>query len=922
MVINDRLKGQHYRSFITKLASKHNIENIIDGLIHYYDNLNNNIKELFDKVTDTRKDMIQKLAQIYEKTLHFKYVLEHFELEVDAHILENFNKALTSFENNINVFVTSYEANLFNHNTITDNEISIGELRNFAEWDRSINIVPSTLGIQWFGGKIKDKSVINKLKDVIRIVKLNTTSGKEYEDYINSNLILEIFLYSASGGITWLQLGQNATFGLNMIVKYQSDESKFNLKLNTESFDTIKKFDLNTFDLDMILNTCIDDKDLSNGNVYIKVKTNIPSNNESGRDQYYLLSSNDMTDYETKKTVNEFGNKLIYHDNKDIEYLKQKQMSIRDVFNKKFPTIKTPNLLNAKLDNYENFGFSTEEQMFNVELICRNKLINQKIYNPLKEEMNTLSDIVSGYVVSNANIFSSKNYFDDSQQFNVEFDGNDIKYYKGEEVIDLANELRVGELNPLIKNETMFDITNVDSISKTHIVPSEILYGKDITNKTIINKITNNTRFENMLSDKTENEVLTQSANDIDPGNNFTNQEVYAFAKIADNTILISTSNGLFKYNLNDPNHFKTKIPLNQQDITRTTVYDIIINKFNKIIMATNSGIVQYDSQSNIISNYGISGGEWAKLFTSLDGSKVYAIRKDFEITREGDLFLYGDSIAVENNINTSMVLIKNAYTNQDNYKCDETISNILRDTVDWSDYNYRRINETDFNVITDPTTGKFFFYKRGNKMLLASSQNGSFEFANFTIVSALSEYNIISAIKIGRKIYLGTTTDNLCYNIDTNELEEFVYNYEVLVNNRIEKHKIYLLDNLEYMFDNHDIENKTPSNCVIYYCNNNLFFVPKDYFDSEVVGITYTNSIYYVLTSSGYIYKYDIDFKFLGIISSTMIPKDIGHVENLLLVLYDETLTTDSITKSSYDCFLTNYETRNGIIKRNLLNK
>ena len=61
MVINDRLKGQHYRSFITKLASKHNIENIIDGLIHYYDNLNNIIKQLFDKVTDTRKDMIQKL---------------------------------------------------------------------------------------------------------------------------------------------------------------------------------------------------------------------------------------------------------------------------------------------------------------------------------------------------------------------------------------------------------------------------------------------------------------------------------------------------------------------------------------------------------------------------------------------------------------------------------------------------------------------------------------------------------------------------------------------------------------------------------------------------------------------------------------------------------------------------------------------
>ena len=91
MVVNDRLKGQHYRSFITKLASKHNIENIIDGLIHYYDNLNNNIKQLFDKVTDTRKDMIQKLAQIYEKTLHFKYVLEHFELEVDAHIIENFN---------------------------------------------------------------------------------------------------------------------------------------------------------------------------------------------------------------------------------------------------------------------------------------------------------------------------------------------------------------------------------------------------------------------------------------------------------------------------------------------------------------------------------------------------------------------------------------------------------------------------------------------------------------------------------------------------------------------------------------------------------------------------------------------------------------------------------------------------------------
>ena len=237
MVINDKLKGEFYRTPLTKLASRNNVLTTLNELIEYFNKLSELIDSNFQKITDTRNAMKVNLLTIYERTKHFKYVLDHFKIDVDSHITERLNDAIENFQNKITTFVTPYEANLFNHSCVTDDVISNKVDTNAVEdWDRSINMLASELGIRWFGGKISDKSLITELDNILHITKVNTYEGYTNEDYINSNLILDIFLYT-SKGITWLSLGKNGDFGYNIIVKYQSKESPFNLKVLSETYN-------------------------------------------------------------------------------------------------------------------------------------------------------------------------------------------------------------------------------------------------------------------------------------------------------------------------------------------------------------------------------------------------------------------------------------------------------------------------------------------------------------------------------------------------------------------------------------------------------------------------------------------------------------------------------------------------------------
>ena len=156
MVINDKLKGEFYRTPITKLASRNNILTTLNELVDYFNNIYELLDSNFENISRQRESMKEKLLMIYEKTMHFKYVLDHFRLDVDAHILERLNDAIENFQNRMTTFVTPYELNLFNHSSITDDKITTTLNPNSVEdWDRSVNMLASNLGIRWFGGDRK-----------------------------------------------------------------------------------------------------------------------------------------------------------------------------------------------------------------------------------------------------------------------------------------------------------------------------------------------------------------------------------------------------------------------------------------------------------------------------------------------------------------------------------------------------------------------------------------------------------------------------------------------------------------------------------------------------------------------------------------------------------------------------------------------
>ena len=59
---------------------------------------------------------------------------------------------------------------------------------------------------------------------------------------------------------------------------------------------------------------------LKNGNVYIKVKTNLPSNTFSGLDEYYISGSTSINEYNDNRVIKNLGRRHIAHNNRDYGY--------------------------------------------------------------------------------------------------------------------------------------------------------------------------------------------------------------------------------------------------------------------------------------------------------------------------------------------------------------------------------------------------------------------------------------------------------------------------------------------------------------------------------------------------------------------------------------------------------------------------
>ena len=645
MALNDKLKGAYYRTPLTKLASRSTIINQFNELIDYFNSLNELLSGIFNEVTKTREYAIGLLLKMEATIAHFKYIKDQYQNELDAHIQERLAALIESFTNSFNNILEKYNVNMFNHSTISDDygsNSTKNEANNLEEWDKSVSMNASDLGIRWFGGKFSDKHVVSEINNLFHLIKINTADGKINEDVINSNPILELFVKTPKG-ISWLVLGQNGSLGYNMIVKYQSGELINNIKIMSENYYTPKKYEINNFDLNLFITTLLDTKDVNGSNVYIKVKTNLPSNTESGREGYFVSTSaktNTFDDfYESREIVNA-ANKLMYEDNKDLQILKRDDISLSDM-TKTENTIKveTEEVINPVLSK-EFHGSNTqssENNAYYAELNNRFETNNEVSFanvtkNHEDKTMNSMQDTISGRVTHHQNVVNTKNRFyeDDFDNANKEYDEDSKpKYFKGQQIEDLFDYRNVGRVQLLAKNEHMFEIDG--TISNKHpVIHNDKTYAANKSDNTVVNRLYNNALFDTFDDDKyieRKFRILHKDEKDF---------EINCIVKTKLLGVLIGTTKGV--YILEGNKGFVSPVNTNVKCILEfgNTVY----------VGTTGKGIYYWDTSTKSFKETNVIGGNIAVLVIAPrpDNSKVntvYAFKSDCTYATKTELGQY-----------------------------------------------------------------------------------------------------------------------------------------------------------------------------------------------------------------------------------------------------------------------------------------
>lgn len=515
---NDRLKGEFYRTPMTKLASRTNIIAQINDLIEYFNGLSDLIDNTFDRITVERERMKNILIQINNKTRHFKYIIENFEPEITQHVEEKLANLMGTLSTNLNEIVTEYNKNLFNHNGQTDSTVAddIQDLNSLEEWDRSINHISNNMGIRWFGGKLSDKFFINQFNSVLHLVKINTTNKHNVEDVINGNIIFEIFI-STKNGMTWLVLGQDGNFGYNLVTKYQSKTNNINLKLVSKNYFAPKSYDINKFDLDCIVDTLLKQNDISGKNVYINVKTNIPSNSYSGREGYFISKSKSFSDEVDKHSTNNVANKLMYHDNKDITYVKQENNDIEDVKAANIKHIDTNYIINTK--NKKNSDLiSNTDKITKYYSEIKNQVINNTTSFIIEDKNNSGVTMTNNIKKINGRVINPEKYIAVNEKYLENIDLQSRKYDKnksaptynsGEQIEDLFDYRTVGKIQPILQNESMFEVDGAVG-GKTSVINGDFVYGESKNDTSLLNKLYNNSSFDDVSANENSLSVLNK----------------------------------------------------------------------------------------------------------------------------------------------------------------------------------------------------------------------------------------------------------------------------------------------------------------------------------------------------------------------------------------------------------------------------
>ncbi len=825
MVINDKLKGSYYRAPMTKLASRRNTINQINELNDYFNSLSEKLNKCFNKITTDRIDMKKDLLTIYEEILHFKYLLEHFHYEVDLHIDEKLNAIIDSFTTNIADYITKYDMNLFNHNTLTDDEINNqSESDTIEEWDRSVNVLSNSLGIRWFGGKIKDSDVLDKLSNILHITKINTYDGRVNEDYINSNLILELFIYT-NKGMAWLVLGQNATFGYNMITKYISPDMNMNIKLASEIRNTQKEYNLNTVDMDMIL-TDIIGQNPTNDDVYIKVCTNIPANTESGKDGYYLTADPVFNSFEVKKNIINFGKGLMYRDNKDVGYYKREETSLLDIKSKNMPKIYTPNLLSPLIDKSNTFSTDNEIKSYYEEInFIKDGIgldIQSKVFNPNGNEMNRITDKVNGIVIENSETTLNKGYLENEKMNEKAKDKPEL--FKGEQNVDLTDYKTTGNVSLMKENENMVKIENSDG-RLTSVLENDNRYGDGNKDLTIFNNISNDKLKENIKDEITYEEIthLLSSKTNINENNgktwkkaNTTGLNFYCITIANDGRLIAGGRNSGFGSDVGIIYSDDNGETWNDSNITSGNCYCVTIANNGRLIASCGGKGIKYSDDN---------GETWNNSNITSDG--YYCIT----LVNDNRLVACSSGIGIKYSDNNGETWYSTNDTSS-TYYCiilanDGTLVAGRYNGIKYSDDNGITWNDTNittgtYNCITLANDGTLVAYGNQGNGIKYSKDNG-ITWIDSNITSG--RYNCITVANNGRLVAGSNNNIGIKYSDDNgitwnnSSITSGSYNYIIVDNDGTLVAGSYNDKGIKYSIDNGKTWNDTNITSGTYYC-------------------------------------------------------------------------------------------------------
>jgi len=465
MSLNDRIKGEYYRAPMTKLASRVNVTNEINSLVDHYYGLIKLLDTTFVKVTLTRARIIPTLKKIRDKLVQLKTIMLTYGTMLDDKLDRKLNEMLMHFDDYISSNVETIDIDFFNYGGHFDGgQIPDWETKKgFSRYLSSIDSIPSDFGIHWYGGKITDDRFMTVFKNAFILSKKSNMNAT----VINNSMIFEIFVYTGDR-MLWLEFGRVGK-DLCLIPKY-ADDYYGNLDIVMKKDRSLNRYtteDIFPADFELFIKGLVDNVSTIHKDMYIKIKTNIPINSITGRQQYTLESV--RGEDKSRVLVNDifshsdtFNNYTLLNNNFASRFYGLTKLNEYLKYNYKYSV--------RSSKNYDEFAVNYEDDLISEDPADKNFNRVQTLYN-FELEPSSLSVINNRYIRIINNMNSQLQYFDEYADYGTLITirnnmlSSSSKIYHGKSVNESPykfisqNELTYFNTDPLRDYKNLGDMT-------------------------------------------------------------------------------------------------------------------------------------------------------------------------------------------------------------------------------------------------------------------------------------------------------------------------------------------------------------------------------------------------------------------------------------------------------------------------------